>query len=257
MARMEGTIKNASEIASLREGGRRLGAVLRLVAVAAEPGVTTGVLDELARTEIVKGGDKPAFLNYKPGGAKRAFPATLCVSVNDEVVHGIPGDRVLAEGDVVGLDLGLIHKGLFTDSAVTVIVGKGDNKAKELLQATKASLLAGIAAAKGGNFIGDIGAAIEPYAHKAGYGIVRELGGHGVGYEVHEMPYVPNYGRAGSGPVLQPGMVLAIEPMFTEGDEAIRLAPDQFTYVTRDGSRSAHFEHTVLITEGAPEILTQ
>ncbi|MES2953634.1 MAG: type I methionyl aminopeptidase [Patescibacteria group bacterium] len=251
------TIKKPEELEVLREAGKRLGSVLRAVAFAAKPGVTPSVLDALAERLIREGGDLPAFKNYKPDGAKIAFPSTLCVSVNNAVVHGIPGEVPLAEGDVVGLDLGLIHKGLFVDAAVTVPIGKVDEKAEKLISRTREALALGIAAARGGGKVGDIGAAVEQYINQFGYGIVRELAGHGVGYKVHEEPFVPNYGLAGTGPKLVPGMVLAIEPMVNEGGDEVRLAPDKFTFVTTDGSRSAHFEHTIIITEGAPEVITK
>lgn len=252
-----GKIKSAEDIEIIRECGRRLATTLEAVSRAVRPGVTTLELDTLARTIIEEAGDTPAFLHYKPDGAKVAFPATLCVSVNDQIVHGIPGDLVLKEGDVVGLDLGIKHRGYFTDSAVTVAVGKTDSDSQKLLNITKEALMAGIAKARAGARVGDIGAAIQAFADRYGYGIVRELGGHGVGYAVHELPYIPNYGEAGTGEELRPGMVLAIEPMFMLGGDGIKLAPDKFTYVTQDGSQSAHFEHTILVKEGAPEILTK
>lgn len=258
MQRNAKKIKSPEDIVQIRECGKRLSAVLKQVAAAAVPGITTKELDTLAYNLITEGGDIPAFLNYQPDGAEIAFPATICISVNEEIVHGLPGDRVLEEGDIVGLDLGINHNGFFTDSAVTAIVGgKTDPESKKLVETTRRAMEAGIAQARGGNRVGDIGAAIEAFAVAEGYGIVRELGGHGVGYGVHELPYIPNYGDAGTGEVLKPGMVLAIEPMFNLGRDAIKLARDKFTYCTYDGKRSAHFEHTILITEGAPEILTR
>lgn len=251
------TIKTPEEIAILREAGRNLARVLAMVENAVRPGITTAELDHIARKGIEELGDEPSFLNYQPGGADRPFPATLCVSVNNEVVHGVPGNRVLKEGDIVGLDLGLWHNDLCVDSAVTVGVGAIDDDAKRLIRATKEGLMRGIESARGGNTIGDIGAAVEACAKPHGYGIVRELGGHGVGYAVHETPYIPNYGTPGTGPTLMSGMVLAIEPMFNEGKDAVRVGSDGFTFETRDGSRSAHFEHTVLITDGSAEILTK
>jgi methionyl aminopeptidase len=252
-------IKTPEDIENLREGGKRHAAILRAVAKAAKPGVATRALEDLAMKLIVEGGDTPAFLDYKPYGAKRAFPASLCVSINDEVVHGIPneGDKVLKEGDIVSLDLGLIHNGMITDSAVTVAVGKVSPEAKELLKATSKALDIGIKAAWGGNTTGDIGAAIEAFVLPQGFGIVRELAGHGVGYKVHEDPYVPNYGKAGEGEKLVPGMVIAIEPMLNAGGEKLKLDADGYTYKTADGSLSAHFEHTVLITEKGAEVLTK
>jgi methionyl aminopeptidase len=251
------SFKTENDLAALREGGHRLAFVMGEVAKAVKPGVKTSDLDALAEKLIREGGDKPSFLNYQPGGARMPFPASLCVSVNDEVVHGIPDGRVLKEGDIVGLDLGLEHKGLFTDMAVTVAAGQADEKAKELIQATRAALFEGIRAVKAGGYVGDIGNAIEKFVRPLGFGIVRELGGHGVGREVHEPPYIANFGERGTGEKLAAGTVLAIEPMITEGGSGVKLAPNGFTYVTRDGSRSAHFEHTVLVTENGAEIITK
>lgn len=250
-------IKTTEEIVLLRESGKRLSRVLEEVKKAIKPGVTTMDLDTLAEKLIREGGDTPPFLNYTPHGARKPFPASLCVSVNDEIVHGIPSDRVIQEGDIVSIDLGLTHKGMVTDAALTVSVGDVPDDVMLLIKETERSLYEGIKAAKGGARIGDIGAAIEHVAYKHGYGVVRELGGHGVGHAVHEEPYVPNYGRKGTGPILKPGMVLALEPMFMLGKEEIRLMPDGYTIITQDGSLSAHFEHTIVITEGGPEIVTK
>jgi methionyl aminopeptidase len=253
------TIKTKEDIAILREGGKRHATILRELAVMVKPGIRAVELDNRARELIAKGGDKAAFLNYKPYGAKRPFPAALCVSVNDEVVHGIPneGDKVLKEGDIVTLDLGLTHKGLITDAAITVPVGKIPPELERLLDTTEKALRAGIKAAKGGKRVGDISTAIERVGLAGRYGIVEELAGHGVGYDVHEDPYVPNYGEAGKGEALKPGMVIAIEPMFNLGGREVELDPDGYTFRTADGKPSAHFEHTVLITKGDAEILTQ
>ncbi len=250
-------IKTNEEIALLRVSGYRLAFVLQEVKKAIKPGVTTLELDTLAEKLIREGGDTPPFLNYTPHGARHPFPASLCVSINDEIVHGIPSERVIKEGDLVSIDLGVTHKGMITDAALTVFVGEVPEELKILIAETERSLYAGIKAAHGGGHIGDIGAAIERVAHGHGYGIVRELGGHGVGHAVHEEPYVPNYGKKGTGPILKPGMVLAIEPMFMLGKEDIRIMPDGYTIVTDDGSLSAHFEHTIVITEKGSEILTQ
>lgn len=248
-------IANENDIVFLKEAGKRLGRVLAAVAQAAVPGVSTKELDELAEKLILDGGDVPAFKNYQPQGASYPYPATLCISVNDEVVHGIPNERVLMEGDIVGLDLGLIHNGYVVDSARTVAVGEISESAQKLMEATERALREGIKAAKAGKRVSDISAAIQKVAHDARLGIVRELGGHGVGKKVHEPPYIPNY-VAGKGPELQAGMVLAIEPMFTERGEDIALANDGYTYKTEDAGLSAHFEHTILVTEGEPVILT-
>ncbi len=251
-------IYNKEEIEILREGGKRLALVLSEVGKKVSAGVTTASLNELAESLIRAGGDKPAFLNHQPEGSPSAFPATLCVSVNDEIVHGIPGDRILKEGDIVGIDLGLSHKGLFVDMAMTVPVGNIDNLTKKLVSTTEQSLYAGIDAAHGGNRVGDIGAAVEKVVRGTGFGIVEELGGHGVGHNVHEDPFIPNYGKAGKGVKLKPGMVIAIEPMLNGGSRHVSLSlEDNFTFSTLDGKYSAHFEHTILITDEAPEILTQ
>lgn len=251
-------IKTEEEIAKLREGGKRLARVVRDVAKAVRPGVTTLELNDLAEKLIRDGGDEPSFLGYTPQGAKRPFPAAICISLNNEVVHGIANEdwETVNEGDIVSLDCGITHRGLITDHAVSVIAGKGSEEDTELVQATRDAMTAGIAAALAGNTVGDISAAIEKVGVERGYGIVFELGGHGVGHSVHEEPYIPNVGDAGTGVELQPGMVLAIEPMFTLGTSRVKLQPDGYTFVTKDGSRSAHFEHTILITRGKPEILT-
>jgi methionyl aminopeptidase len=253
------TIKTKEDIAILREGGRRHAAILKQIAAKVAPGVKTSELNDLAMKLVAEGGDIPAFLNYQPYGADRPYPAALCVSINDEVVHGIPNeeDKVLKEGDIVSLDLGLIHDELVTDMAVTVAVGKISPEKERLLEVTREALMAGIKSAKGGKRVGDIGSTIEALAHTHGYGVVEELAGHGVGYHVHEDPYVPNYGQAGKGSVLKPGMVIAIEPMFNLGTKEITLDIDGYTYRTLDGKVSAHFEHTILITDGDAEILTQ
>lgn len=250
-------IKTAEEIALLRESGKRLGNVLQELKKAIAPGVTTKDIDILAEKLIRAGGDTPPFLNYTPHGARRAFPASLCVSVNEEIVHGIPSqERFIKDGDIVSIDLGLNHKGMITDSALTVAVGEVSGKIAKLLEQTELSLFAGIKAVRVGGRIGDIGAAIEAVAKRHGYGIVRELGGHGVGHKVHEEPYVPNYGSKGNGPIIKSGMVLAIEPMFMLGGEDILSMPDGYTIVTKDGSLSAHFEHTIAITDDGVEIIT-
>ena len=251
-------LKTKEEIKTLREGGRRHAEILRLVAAQAKPGVSTKALDTLARKLIKEGGDKSAFLGYTPEGVSYPYPAVLCVSVNDEVVHGIPNKSVkLREGDIVSLDLGLLHKGLITDGAITVPVGKVSKEATALMKATKKALELAVKAAKVGNTTGDIGHAVESYVKPLGYGIVRILSGHGVGYSVHEDPYIPNYGRRGTGEKLVAGMVIAIEPMLNLGTEDVCVTDDEYTYITEDGKISAHFEHTVAITEKGPIILTK
>jgi methionyl aminopeptidase len=252
------TTKTKEDIATLREGGRRHAEILRKLATMVRPGISASELNDYADKLIAESGDRATFLNYKPKGAERPYPASLCVSVNDEVVHGIPNEKnkILKKGDIVSLDLGLNHKGLFTDAAVTVPVGAINLELEKLLRVTREALMAGIKAARGGKRTGDIGAAIQRYAMANNYGIVEELAGHGVGYDVHENPYVPNYGEAGKGESLRPGMVIAIEPMFNLGTKKILLDDDGYTYRTADGKPSAHFEHTILITKGAAEILT-
>lgn len=249
-------IKTKEEIEILREGGKRLASILAKVATKVAPGVSTADLDKYAHDLIKEGGDEPAFLGYKPEGQSKAYPASLCTSVNNEVVHGIPNEnKILKEGDIISIDLGLKHKGLFTDHAVTVPVGKINKESAKLLETTHEAMLVGIEAAKNGNTVGDIGYAIEKFVARK-YGIVRELSGHGVGIKIHEDPYVPNFGKKGKGEKLVPGMVIAIEPMLNIGKADIITLSDGYTIKTADGSRSAHFENTVLITEDEAEILT-
>jgi len=251
-------IYKKEEIEILRDGGRHLALILNKVREKIVPGVTTKELNALAEYLIRRGGDLPAFLGYKPEGSVDHYPATLCVSVNDEIVHGIPAERILKEGDIVGIDLGLRHGGLFVDSAITVPVGEIDDQAKKLISITEGSLYAGIDAVRDGGNVGDIGYAVENFVKGSGLSVVEELGGHGVGHNVHEDPFIPNFGKKGKGPKLASGMVLAIEPMLNEGVKDVTLSPiDNFTFSTRDGKRSAHFEHTILITDGPAEILTK
>lgn len=250
-------IKTKEQIAIIREGGKILAEVLRKVSMKVAPGISTYELDKFAHDLIKKKGGSPAFLHYRPEGAPKAYPASLCVSVNNEIVHGIPlRTRIIKEGDIVSIDLGLKYKGLFTDHATTVGVGKISKKDGDLLDKTKEALEIGITAAQGGATVGDIGHAIESFVNKK-YGIVRELSGHGVGVKIHEDPYVPNYGKPGKGQKLIPGMIIAIEPMLNIGKDNIVVDDDDWTIKTSDGSRSAHFEHTILIREGEAEILTQ
>jgi methionyl aminopeptidase len=252
-------IKTKEEIEIMREGGKRLAEILQKVAQGAMPEVNISTLNDLAEKLIRDGGDIPSFLDYTPEGSSRPYPATLCVSINDEIVHGIPNeeDRVLKEGDIVGLDIGLKHKGLFLDTAITVGVGEVSKEDQKLMNITKEALQVGINAARAGNTVGDIGYAIEQFAEQYGYGFPLELGGHGVGHKVAEEPYIANYGDKGTGPKLKAGMVLALEPMLNAGDSRIILAEDDYTYKTADGKNSAHFEHTILVTEDKAEILTK
>jgi methionyl aminopeptidase len=250
-------IKTEEEIKKIREGGKILANVLQKVASHVKPGISTFELDVKASLYIKEAGGKSPFLNYKPEGELHPFPASICISVNDEIVHGIPKkEKILKEGDIVSLDLGLEYKGLFTDHAITIPVGKISDKDRKLIEATKEALLVGIWAARGGATVGDIGYAIESFVNKR-YGIVRELAGHGVGKKLHEDPFVPNYGKKGSGVKLVPGMIIAIEPMLNMGGGSISFSQDGWTIKTFDGSRSAHFEHSVLITEKEAEILTE
>lgn len=252
-------IKTKEEIEILREGGKRLATVLNKVRDIVAPGVSTKDLDMYAEKLIREMGDEPAFLNYRPAGARTPFPASLCVSVNDEIVHGIPKkNHILKEGDIVSIDLGVKHKGLFTDMAMTVPVGVIAPNVAKLLDDTEQALMAGINAAVGGASIGDIGHAIESFVRaKGNYGIVEELAGHGVGRAIHEDPYIPNFGKAGRGEKLVPGMVVALEPMLNLGTKKVTIDDDDWTFRTADRKKSAHFEHTILITEGEAEILTK
>lgn len=252
-------LKTPEDIALLTEGGKRLAQIMTELETMVKPGLNTIELENYAMKRITEAGDQAAFYQYKPEGAKRPYPAALCVSINSEVVHGIPNEetKIIQDGDVVCLDLGLVHEGLITDHAVTVIAGKADSKVKELVKVSYEALEAGINAAQAGNRVGDIGAAIEAVAEKHGYGLVTALAGHGVGYRVHEDPYVPNIGKKGQGELLKPGLVIAIEPMLTFGSGDVKLRKDGYTYVTRDGEIATHVEHTIVITEQGPKVLTR
>ena len=252
-------IKKPEEIEIMREGGARHSFILSEVAKKVKAGVSTLELENFARELVEEGGDSASFLNYTPRGAARAYPAALCVSVNDEIVHGIPNEnpKILKEGDVVSLDLGLTHKDLITDSAITVGVGKVTPDDRKLIEYTKEALYLGIKAARGGNHVGDIGHAIESFAVEHGINLCEGLAGHGVGYKVHEDPFVENVGDPGKGELLKPGMVIAIEPMMTFGSSKTKMTDDDYTYKTKDGAVAAHFEHTVAITDGEPIILTK
>ncbi len=250
---MMNKVKTDAEIAAMRTGGKMLATVLETLRQQIKAGMTTKELADIARSKIAELGGEPTILGYQ------GFPDVICISVNDEVVHGIPSDkRVLVNGDVVGLDFCVTYQGMITDSAITVIVGNGgDDKVKQLLRDTQEALLTGIETLHDGVRVGDIGSAIEAQLDKKGYGIVRDLVGHGVGHNMHEDPNIPNYGRPGSGPALQAGMTIAIEPMVTLGTDDVVIADDGWTIQTRDGSISAHFEHTVLVTKDGYEILTK
>lgn len=252
------TIKTPEEIKILREGGKILASVLIMVGTRAKPGLATLELDEYAENLIKKAGGEPSFKNYKTPRDKFPFPASLCVSINDEVVHGIPsGERILKEGDIVGLDLGLKYKGLYTDATITIGIGKITNEAKKLLDVTKITLGRAIKVVRENAFIGDLGFAIQSYVEKNGFNVVKKLVGHGVGYDVHEEPEIPNWGKKGTGEILKTGMVLALEPMVVIENSDVVLGKNNWTWKTKDGSLSAHFEHTVAVTKRGCEILTK
>jgi methionyl aminopeptidase len=242
--------KSPEEIALMRESGKILAGALDRVEAAIAPGVTTAELDGVFAEAIAEHGAKASFLGY------RGFPASICASPNDVIVHGIPDDRRLVDGDVISLDFGVLYEGFHTDSAWTFPVGEIDASAAELLKVTEASLDAAIAQCRPGNRLGDVGYAVEQVAEAAGFSLVREYAGHGVGRALHEDPWIPNYGPPGRREVLSPGMTLAIEPMVNTGGEGTKVLADGWAVVTADGSLSAHFEHTVAITPEGHEVLT-
>ena len=245
------TIKSKKEIKLMREAGKMLEEVHNKLADFIKPGISTLEIDQFGEKAIRDLGCVPNFLNYN------GYPASICVSVNDEVVHGIPRkDRILQDGDIVSLDAGLIHEGYHSDAARTHAVGNISEEAKRLIEVTKQSFFEGIKYAKAGHHLHEISAAIGAYAESFGYGVVRDLVGHGIGTHLHEDPAVPNFAQPSRGVRLQPGMTLAIEPMITAGGYAVRWLDDDWTVVTEDGSLAAHYENTILITEGEPEILT-
>ena len=244
-------LKSAEEIAVMREAGRIVAAILQKLSEAVKPGLKTRVLNDLAEQQVGKYSyTKASFKGY------RDYPASVCVSVNDEVVHGIPGGRVLKEGDIVSLDFGVIYRGFQGDAALTVGVGNISGEARRLMDVTKAALSAGIGAARDGGNLGDIGAAVQGYVESHGYNVVREYSGHGIGRDMHEDPLVPNFGRKGEGIRLKEGMTLALEPMVNIGTWQTRLNANGWTVHTVDGSLSAHFEHTIAIRKSEAEILT-
>ena len=243
-------LKTSKELAKMKRAGSVSAQALQVGGAAVKPGVTTGEIDRAVRSFIQSKGAIPSFLGY--GG----FPGSACVSVNDEIIHGIPGGRVIQEGDIVSIDVGAIVDGYHGDNAATFAAGRVSDAAQRLMDATRESLLAAIAVAKPGARLGDIGYAVQSYVEALGYGVVREYVGHGIGTEMHEEPEVPNYGRPGRGVRLVPGMVIAIEPMITEGSPALHVLDNDWTVVTNDHKLAAHFEHTVAITESGPVILT-
>jgi methionyl aminopeptidase len=245
-------LKSAQEIGWMREAGRIVAETLVILGEAAKPGMTTMELDRIAESEIRKRKGKPAFIGY------RGFPATLCVSINDEVVHGIPSEkRKLAEGDLLSLDLGAIVRGYYGDAAITVAVGKISKDARRLMDTTRQSLEAAIEKISPDNRLGDVSHAVQQVCEKEGFGVVREFVGHGIGRALHEEPPVPNYGKAGTGRRLTPGLVIAVEPMVTMGSYDVKLLADGWTAVTADGSLAAHFEHTIAVTKDGAEVLTK
>ncbi len=252
------TIKTKEEIEILKEGGKILADVLRELAKFAKPEVNTGFLEKKARGLILARGAEPAFLNYHPNFLEKPYPAALCASLNNVVVHCVPSDKIiLKDGDILKLDLGVKYKNLFTDAAVTVGVGKLTEEKQKLIDITKQALELAIEEVKPGNHIGDIGFAIENYVESNGFYVIEILVGHGVGHSIHEEPNVPNYGKKGQGPVLKPGMVIAIEPMVSIKGKDVELSKDGFGYETLSGSLSAHFEHTVAVIEDGHLVLTQ
>lgn len=242
-------LKTPDEIAVMAKASRVVAEALAVLKNAVRPGITTDELDRLAESEICARGAIPAFKGY------RNYPKTLCASVNEQVVHGIPSKRTLKEGDIVGLDLGAIVGGFYGDSAVTVAVGRIEEKAAALVRITEESLALAIEQARVGNRLSDISHAVQRHVEAAGYSVVTEFVGHGIGRQLHEEPQVPNYGKPGQGPRLQPGMVLAIEPMVNMGGSAVRVLDDRWTAVTADGSLSAHFEHTIAIQPSGPALV--
>jgi methionyl aminopeptidase len=246
-------VKTDAEIAAMREGGRMLATILQLLKSKTEAGCSTKYIANFATKELKKLGGQPTFLGYQ------GFPDVLCASINEEVVHGIPReDKIIEDGDIVSLDFGVTYRGMVTDAALSFIVGSALKPQDEKLVATtEQSMYDGIDVVKNGIRTGDIGAAVEITLSDGGYGVVRDLVGHGVGHHMHEDPNVPNYGSAGTGTALKTGMTIAIEPMATLGDYRVAVAPDGWTIVTADNSRSAHFEHSILITESGAEVLTQ
>ena len=244
-------LKQPDEIDKAKASSRIVAEVLSVLRERIKPGVTTRELDKIAESVTEKRGAKPAFKGY------RGYPYSLCASVNEEVVHGMPSGRVLKEGDIVGLDFGVYYQGFYGDAAVTLPVGRVSEEAARLMRVTEQSLYAAIEQASSGNRLGDISAAVQETAESAGYSVVRDFVGHGIGRNMHEDPQIPNFGKKGRGIELQTGMILAIEPMVNAGRYRVKILPDGWTVITADGSLSAHFEHSVAITDNGPEILSR
>ena len=249
-------VKTRREVELMREAGRHVAEILLVLREIARAGVRTSEIDRTARREIESRGLTSSFVGYGPSGLP-PYPAAVCVSVNDEIVHGIPGPRVLKDGDILGIDFGIVLNGLHGESAVTIPVGEISPDAEALIHATRDSLYIGIEQMAVGHRLSDIGHAIENHVTEKGFSVVRQFVGHGIGRELHESPQIPNYGRSGRGPRLVEGMVFALEPMVNAGEHGVRMLGDEWTAVTSDGSLSAHFEHTVFLSDNGPEILTQ
>lgn len=250
------TVKSRVELEKMRRASHIVADVMDAVSAAVAPGVTTGQLDAIAFDVIRSAGGTPSFRGYRISNDVPPFPATICASVNEELVHGIPGKRILAEGDIISIDVGAIWQGYHGDAAITLAVGTIPPETKRLLDVTQDALYAGIAAARGGNRLGDISAAVQAAIEAGGYAVVRGYGGHGIGRKLHEDPHVSNHGSPGRGPLLQAGTTLALEPMANAGRVETKVLPDRWTVVTADGKLCAHFEHTICITNAEPEILT-
>ena len=243
-------IKSERDLEILRRSGKILAKIMRQAEGFIRPGVSTAQIDSFTEELVLKEKAIPAFKGYK------GFPATVCTSINEEIVHGIPGERKLKEGDIIGLDLGINYEGYFSDVAITLAIGEVDSRVKKLIDVTKKALFVGIRQARAQNHLSDISYSIQNYVEKNGFSVVRQFVGHGIGYNLHEEPEVPNFGRPGEGPLLESGMVLAIEPMVNMGTWESEILGNGWTAVTKDRLPSAHFEHTVAITENGPEILT-
>ncbi len=249
-------VKTRREIALMREAGQHVAEILQELVDLVQPGITTKELDRFAEKKLLERGLVSSFKGYDPYGLP-PYPGVICVSVNDEIVHGIPGSRTIQDGDVVSLDFGVSFENFHGDSAVTVTVGEVDPRRQELVDVTRESLEKAIEQMREGRRLSDIGHAVQAHVEPRGFSVVRDFAGHGIGSRMHESPWIPNYGAPGRGPRLVPGMVFAIEPMVNIGASEVRILDDEWTAVTADGSVSAHFEHTVLVTEGEPEVLTR
>lgn len=250
-------IQDEKELNILKTGAKKLASILLQLESEVLPGIKTRELDKLAYELILKAGAKPAFLGYKPKGAREGYPATLCVSINEEIVHGLPGERIIKQGDIIGLDLGLNYKGYFSDMAATVGVGKIGKKAEDLIKTSKDGLDFAIKQIKPGIKTGDLGYLIQKFVQKRGFFVIKELAGHGIGKVPQEFPYLPNWGKRGEGVALKQGMILAVELMISEKQTEIETLPDGWTIKAADGSLASHFEHTIVLKKQGAEILTR